>query len=315
MKSNTGFKPCNIVVSSLRVSVAAVVLLMSCLSVFPQQPTTSTSVPEKPQKTNTEKSKPAAAKPPFTLSVKTKPILNISLKAEKAKLSEIGDALSKRLKIPVLLGPTMEKEVISTEFSELTLEPAVQLLAPSVFIDYEILTGSGALPRPLGIFFYAANLGEPSSTAVVHGNTQSLLIEGDTEEGVEPQTEEARKKKEEQPLRVNFQNNALTLKSKKQPLVLVLLKIGEHLGIPVDIQYQPDDLVDLEFSKMPVEDAIRRLSPSIQMFVRADLTRSERRILRLVLAKPAKTTVFENADPWLTAAWSTFCVALSRSKT
>jgi hypothetical protein len=294
MKSNTVNKINNIVVSSLRPLLAAVVLLGSGLSVFPQQPTTVTSSKEKPQQPGTQKSKPEdpknAPKAPFTLTVKTKPILNISLKAEKAKLSEIGDALSKRLKIPVLLGPTMEAELISTEFSELTLEPAVQLLAPSVYIDYEILTGSGSMPRPLGIFFYGANQGEPPPTAVVNGTTEALLIEGDTEEGVEPETDEARKKLEEQPLRVHFQNNFLSLKSKKQPLVLVLLKIGEHLGVPVDIQNQTAETVDVELSKMPVEDAIRQLSPSIQMFVRADLTRSERRILRLVLAQPAKTT-------------------------
>jgi hypothetical protein len=294
MKSNKAFKTYTVVVSSLRVTLAAVVLFVSCISVFPQQATTASSSNEKPPQTNTEKSKPGdpkkAQKPPFTLTVKTKPILNISLKAEKARLSEISDALSKRLKVPVLLGPGMETELISTEFSELTLEPAVQLLAPSVYIDYEIPTGSGAMARPLGIFFYAANQGEPPPTAIVHGNTQSMLVEGDTEEGVEPQTEEARKKQEEQPLKVNFQNNSLSLKSKNQPLVLVLLKIGEHLGIPVDIQHQSTDLVDLELTKMPVEDAIRRLSPSIQMFVRADLTRSERRVLRLVLAQPAKTT-------------------------
>lgn len=294
MKSNKAFKTYTVVVSSLHASLAVVVLFVSCLSVFPQQPTTASSSNEKPPQTNTEKSKPRdpkkAQKPPFTLTVKTKPILNISLKAEKARLSEIGDALSKRLKIPVLLGPNMETELISTEFSELTLEPAVQLLAPAVYIDYEIPTDSGAMPRPLGIFFYSANHGEPPPSAIVHANTQTMLVEGDTEEGVEPQTEEARKKQEEQPLKVNYQNNFLSLKSKKQPLILVLLKIGEHLGIPVDIQHQSTDLVDLELTKMPVEDAIRRLSPSIQMFVRADLTRSERRILRLVLAQPAKTT-------------------------
>lgn len=269
-------------------------LVVACSTVFSQQPTTAPGNEVKPGGTSTQESKPADSsktpKPAFTLSVKSKPILNISLKAEKAKLSEIGDALSKRLKIPVLLGPGMETELISTEFSELTLEPAVQLLAPVVYIDYEILTASNSQPRPLGIFFYAMNVGEPSPTAVVSGSTQSLLVEGDTEEGVEPQNEEQRKKQEEQPLKITYQNSFLSVKSKKQPLVLVLLKIGEQLGIPVDIQHQAPEILDLELSKTPVEDAIRQLSPSIRMFVRADLTRSERRILRLVLAEPAKTT-------------------------
>jgi hypothetical protein len=293
MKTNISSKTRSVIVSPLRALCAVILLLVSCSTVLLQQPETTPNNDAKPRETNTpakQGDSRNAPKPAFTLGVKTKPILNLSLKAEKAKLSEIGEALSKRLKIPVFLGPGMETELISTEFSELTLEPAVQLLAPSVYIDYEIMTGSGSLPRALGIFLYGANHGEPPLTAAVHASTQSLLIEGDTEEGVEPQTEAERKKQEEQPLKVSFQNNFLSLKSKKQSLVLVLLKIGEHLGVPVDIQNSTPEIVDLELSKMPVEDAIRRLSPSIQMFVRADLTRSERRVLRLVLAQPAKAT-------------------------
>lgn len=228
---------------------------------------------------------------PFTLRVKTRPILNLSLKAEKAKLVDVSEELSKRLKIPVFLGPALGKQLISVEFNELTLEPAVQLLAPEVYIDYEVNMAAGASPRPIGIFLYAANQSEPPANAVVPGsNTQSMLVEGDTEEGVEPETEEAKKKQEEQPLRILFDKNQLTVKAKQQPLSLVLLKIGEELGIPVDIQYASTEIVTTEISKLPVEDAIRRLSPNILLFVRADLQHSERRALRLVLPEPAKTT-------------------------
>jgi hypothetical protein len=117
-----------------------------------------------------------------------------------------------------------------------------------------------------------------------------LLIEGDTEEGVEPETEEERKKREEQPLQVSFADNLMSVKAKKQPLALVLLKIGEELGIPVDIQSDATEIIDIELSKMPVEDVVRRLSPNIQMFLRADLTRAERRALRLVLPQAPKDT-------------------------
>ena len=40
-------------------------------------------------------------------------------------------------------------------------------------------------------------------SAVVHGSTQTMLIEGNTEDGVEPESDEEKKKKEEEePLRV-----------------------------------------------------------------------------------------------------------------
>jgi hypothetical protein len=254
-------------------------LLVCCATARSQEP----PAPKPPVK-----EKPAA-KPSFTLAVKTKPILNLSLKAEKAKMSEVAHELSQRLKIPVFLGPERQKESISIEFSELTLEPALQLLSPTVYVDYEIETGVAGPPRVLGIFFNDANQGEPPLTAVLNSSTQSMLIEGNTEEGVETETGEE-KKDEEQSLRVSFLNNALSVKAKKQPLPLVLLKIGEELGIPVDIQDQRIEIIDAEISKVPVEDAVRQLAPNIKIFVRADLTRAERRALRLVLFEPPKAT-------------------------
>jgi hypothetical protein len=254
----------------------------------------TTALSQVEPKQTPKESKPAdvkaPAKPAFVLTVKTRPILNISLKAEKAKMSEVAQELSKRLKVPVFLGPERQNELISLEFSELTLEPALQLMSPAVYVDYEIDTGSTSPPKALGIFFFDANQGEPPPTAVVNGSTQSLLVEGNTEDGVAPETEEAKKEAEEQPLRVSFQNNSLTVKAKKQPLPLVLLKIGEEIGIPVDIQSHSFSPVDAEISKLPVEDAVRQLSPNIRLFVRVDLTRAEKRALRLVLTEPVKAT-------------------------
>jgi hypothetical protein len=190
----------------------------------------------------------------------------------------------------VFLGPERQKETISIEFSDLTLEPALQLLSPTVYVDYELDTGSMNPPKPLGIFFFDVNQGEPPATAVVTGTNQSMLIEGNTEDGVEPANDDEKQKLEEQPLRVRYENALLTVKAKQQPLPVVLLKIGEELGIPVDIQNERLDPIDADISKLPVEDVARQLSPNIKLYYRADLTRAEKRALRLVLAEPPKTT-------------------------
>jgi len=235
--------------------------------------------------------KPAAAKLPYSIKIQKTPILNISIKADKAKMSEVAQELSKQLKVPIFLGPARQNELLTIEFSELTLEPALQLMSPTVYVDYEIETGSGAPPKPLGIYFFDANQGEPPLSAVVNGSTQSMLIEGNTEDGVEPATDEDKQKAEEQPLKVEFKDNLLTVKAKKQPVSLVLLKIGEELGIPVDIQETSNAaIIDAEFSKLTIEDLVRQLSPHIRLYLRADLTRAERRALRLVLAEPSKAT-------------------------
>ena len=256
----------------------------------------TTSLAQKPAAPNTDakqtpkEAKPAATKPAYVVKIKKSPLLNISVKAEKAKVSDVAQELSKQLKVPIFLGPERQNELLTIEFNELTLEPALQLLSPTVYVDYEIDTGSGAPPKPLGIYFFDANQGEPPLTQVVNGSTQSMLIEGNTEDGVEPETEDDKKKAEEQPLKVAFKDNLLTVKAKKQPLTLVLLKIGEELGIPVDIQDQNASVIDAEFSKLSIEDLVRQLSPHIRLYLRADLTRAERRALRLVLAEPPKAT-------------------------
>jgi hypothetical protein len=111
-----------------------------------------------------------------------------------------------------------------------------------------------------------------------------MLIEGNTEDGVQPESEE-------QPLRITFENNLLTVKAKKQPLTLVLLKIGEEIGIPVEIKDEAaNSIVDTEISKLPVEDVVRQLSPHIRLFLRADLTRADKRALRLVLTVRVQAT-------------------------
>jgi hypothetical protein len=264
-------------------------VLVSLTIARSQQPATSAQEPKPAAKGAATQDKTPANKPGFTWTIKTRPILNLSLKAEKARMSEVAQALSEKLKIPVFLGPERQKETISIEFSELTLEPALQLMSPAVYVDYELDTGSTNPPKPLGIYFYDVNQGEPPLTAVVTGANQAMLIEGNTEDGVEPTTDEQKQKLEEQPLRVHYQDALLTVKAKQQPLPLVMLKIGEQLGIPIDIQNERMDPIDANISKLPVEDVVRQLSPHIKLYYRADLTRAEKRALRMVLAEPART--------------------------
>ena len=273
-------------------ALAALIGAISFTVAFAQKPSkTETDSKQATAETDAKESKDSkkAPKPGYTLTVKTRPILNISLKADKANMSEVAQELSKKLKTPVFLGQARQNELLSIEFSELTFEPAMQLMSPTVYVDYEINTSSAEQPKPLGIYFFDLNQGEPPLSAVVNGSNQSLLIEGNTEDGVQTESD-SEKKEEEQPLKVFYQNYQLTVKAKKQPLSLVMLKIGEEIGIPVDLQDEGSLLVDADISKLPVEDAIRQLSPNVRLFVRADLTRAERRVLRMVLTGTPKTT-------------------------
>lgn len=227
----------------------------------------------------------SAAKQPekkkYTLRITKEGIIGISLKAEKVKLSEIAADLAKRLNTQVQLGPTMEKETITVEFSDLPLEPALRLLAPRVYVDYEIR--KDALPAPMGIYLLGYTDPEPALNAVVQGSSQAMLIEGNTEDSTEASSIE----RQDDPLTVDLDDDYITIKSKKQLLAAVAMTVGEVLEVPVEIKYDSNEIVDTVIKDTPVEDAITRLSPNIRLYVRADLNRSQRTPLRLTVVAPA----------------------------
>lgn len=269
-------------------------LLNSCAMVLVSLTFIALSLTQLTAQQKTQKAEAQTPKTLFKLTIKSGPVTAVSLRAKDTKLSEITADLSNRLKIPVVLSPVMNKQVVSIDFEDLNLEPAMQLLAPQVLIDYQVDQNQ---QRPLGIFLSAYNEPPPPMHAVVQGSTQALLVEGDTEDGVEPKTEEARKRLEEKPLRVSLLNNNLTIHSKKQPLAFVLLKIGEELGVPVEIQDEPRDLITTDIVSVPWEEALQRLSPNIRLYVRADLQRLDRRPLRLALVPPAQASQSSTVTP------------------
>lgn len=209
-------------------------------------------------------------------------ITGVSLKADKAKMSEVAADLSKRLGAQVILGPAMKKLRITVEFYDLPLEPALRLLAPRVYVDYEMR--ANAQPTPLAIFLMDHDDPDPAKNAVVQGSSEAMMIEGNTEDTGEPSEAPTA----DDPLQVDLEDNYLTIKSKKQPLVAVLLTIAEVLEVPAEIKYDSTEIVDTVIKDTPFEDAITRLSPNIRLFVRVDLTRSQRTPLRLRLVQPAK---------------------------
>lgn len=219
----------------------------------------------------------------YALRISTKDLITISLKAERIRLSSIAAEISKRLKVPILLGHSAGKREVSTDFKALPLESAMQLLAPQVYIDYEINRAPGMRPQPVGIYLNDEDDAPPALNAVITNSSQAMLIEGDTEEGLEGPDAPALK---EQPLRVTYERNALTVKAKQQPLSVVLYKIANELSIPFEIKGDSGEVVDLDINKLSLEDAVLRLSPHVRLYVRADLQRLERRPLLLVLVAP-----------------------------
>lgn len=224
------------------------------------------------------------SKLPFTLRVTDDQIIGISLKAKEIPLKQIATELSRRLKVPVMVTTIMEKHLVTTNFSDLVLEPALQMLAPQVFIDYEIDSSPGKQPRPIGIYLQGYNERPPAENAVIRGTSDVMVIEGDTEDtGTVSDKADA-----EDELKVRYEKGSLSVRAKKEPLVVVLYGIANELGIPLEVRNEVTDLVTVNITKSSIEYALQQLGPNIRLYVRTDLQIQERRPLRLVLVAPDK---------------------------
>lgn len=209
----------------------------------------------------------------------------ISLRASEAPMREIASELGREFKVPVHLSPVMQQQNVTIEFSALPLDAALRMLAPQPYIDYEV-GGDFDQPNPLAIYLHALNEPPPSLSAAVKNSSEAILIEGDTEEGVEGANAA---KTEEQPLTVSFAKNQLSVRARKQPLIIVLYKVASALSVPFDLRHDSTEIVDIDFSNQPLDQAVRSLSPAIRFYYRTDLQTFETLPLRLALMAPAKS--------------------------
>jgi len=265
----------------LRPTLPIAFILIAATAVV-SQTESSSSNPAATTKTQPEQGQPAKPKLPFTLRVTDDQIIGISLKAQDVKLKEITTELSRRLKIPIFVTSILEKHQVTTNFSDLVLEPAMQMLAPQVYIDYEIDSTPGKQPRPVGIYLQGYNERAPADNAVVKGNSDVMIIEGNTEDT--PESTAA----SEQELKITYEKGNLSVKAKKEPLIAVLYGIANELGVPLEVKNEVSDLVTVNIDKTSVESALQQLGPNIRLYVRTDLQIQEKRPLRLVLVAPDK---------------------------
>ncbi|HEY0099673.1 MAG TPA: hypothetical protein VGB76_12050 [Pyrinomonadaceae bacterium] len=227
---------------------------------------------------------PAANSKPWSVKVTKKAPVSLSLTAKNGRLTEIAAEISQRLKAPVILTPLMQQQSVSQEFEALPLEGALRLLAPQVYIDYELSSDGSQQPKVIGIYLQGMNEPPPAEAAVVKGDSQAILIEGNTEDGLDASTAQD---EEKQPLHVTVEKNQISVRARKQPLTAVLYEIASKVDIPFEMKYESTELVDVDFNNYTMEQAVRTLSPNIRLYQRTNLTNYEVRPLRLVLMPPA----------------------------
>lgn len=248
--------------------------------------TTQKVEPQRPAKSEASKGKEAKGK--FRLKVASGPVRSIDLKANAALVPEIAAKLSKEFDIPVLLSPVMQKARLSIDFVGMPLEGAVRLIAPQPYADYEISGDGSTMAKIVALYLYAMNEPPPPESAVVHGDSEAILISGDTEEGTEP---ESKSDQESASLSVKMERNQITVHARKQPLTAVLYEIASKVDIPFEMKYDSSEVVNVDLNNATMEQVVRTLSPNIRLYQRTDLQTYETRPLRLVLAQPTSQPI------------------------
>lgn len=186
----------------------------------------------------------------------------ITLRAKDLPLTEVAAELSRQLKVPVILSKVMQRQRVSTDFEAVPLETALRMLAPFPYVHYE-LRGGGA-PKCLGVYLNAYN--EPPPQPKVASKSMAFIIQGNTES-----TGAADTNAPDNPLRILYDKNRLTVIARKQPLSTVLDRLATELGISLVMPQVSDEIVDLDFKELPLDEAIRRFPSSVRMQVTSDV--------------------------------------------
>ena len=252
--------------------------------VVPADKATASEKQTDKQKSATDKGKSKLAKGKYSLKISTGPFRAIDLKANEALAAEIAANLAKEFDIPVLLSPVMQKAHVTLDFEGMSLEVTARMIAPQSYADYEI-GGDGAMAKLVALYLYAFNEPPPSESAVVRGDSEAILISGNTEEGTDSESQE------EASLTVKLDRNQLSVHARKQPLTAVLYEIATKVDIPFEMKYDSAELVNIDVNNATMEQVVRTLSPNVRLYQRTDLQTYETRPLRLVLAQPTSQTI------------------------
>jgi hypothetical protein len=227
--------------------------------------------------------KPAQTKPTWSVKISKAAPYTFTVKAAESPLGEVTAEIAKLVKVPITLSPVMQKQRVTLDFGGLNLDATLRMLAPQPIVDYE-LGGDDPQPKPLAIYLQALNERPPAPGPEMRGTSQAILIEGDTEEGTDGEAQQ--KKQDEDPLKVSYTNNQLSVRARKQPLLIVLSKVASEVGVPFDMRYESQQVIDVEFNNYPLDQAVRSLSPEVRLYYRQDLQTFQIQPLRLALVSP-----------------------------
>lgn len=217
--------------------------------------------------------------------------VTMRIRANEAPLAEIAGEISRQLRVPVNISPALRERRITLKADDVLLETVLRTLAPHVYVDY-LVTGESAasLPRYKAIYLNALEEAAPDPEAGFTNTVGVTLIEGNTDEMIDDgkagttAAQQTTGEAKELPLVVLYENNKLSVRARRQPLTMVLFEIANAVKVPLDMQLESGQLVDVDFKEYDLEQAVRALPAKAQLYLRTDLQTMTSTPLRFVLA-------------------------------
>ncbi len=215
----------------------------------------------------------------------------VTLRAKDASLAEVAAEMSAKMKTPIQLSPLMRNQELTLSLDDMPVEGALRQMAPQVFVDYLVSGEPGAASKIVAVYLFGFNEMPPAESIAAQNNAEVFMIEGNTEDGVEA---EVAPDTDDKPLQVDYANNLLSVRARKQPLTVALYEIASKLGVAFDMQYESSELVNLDLRNYTVEDAVKVISPLVRLYTRTDLQTLQSKPLRLVLVRPERAGTANN---------------------
>lgn len=206
----------------------------------------------------------------------------VTLRAEKAKLSDVAAQLAQNLKVPVLVSPKLKLATVTVTHSKMPLETLVHELAPQVYLDYVLVGGRDAYPICRAIYLHSSDEAAPANTASVQPRSEAYLFEGDTEDIAMSNRDSTT----EPPLQVSLLHGRLNVRARQQPLTVVLAEIARQCQVPFEMRHEVRGHVDLNFQGVPLINFPQAFPPEVQFYYRLNLRTLAAQPLHLLLAKP-----------------------------
>ena len=278
---------------------------------FCQQPTSGqkSKAQEDQQKEKTEgaKDKEAASsakaqKPAWHIQVQKQefggPLISIS--AKKAPLGPIVAELERQIGIPVVLTPLVKEQILTTDFSRVTLEVAFGEVAMAIAaqrptFDYVINGGADGISERKAIAVYLIAYNEtpprtgPYTAHEAAGILVSMYIPATLEE--QKQIEEKRKKD----LIVSVKDDRFQVRAHEMALTEAAEAIAVKVGVPFIIlsrdynQKELDQKVDWDIKDATLEEIAAGWFPdAVRLYLRTDFETGSTRPLRITLERSSR---------------------------